>query len=64
MAGGVPAAKIMDNTPSANVPPFGMCVSIASPMISAVTAAALVVRAHHLPVGNTESGGWEPWLAE
>lgn len=35
-----PAANIMDNKPIANVPPFGMCQSMANPAVAAATAAA------------------------
>ncbi len=41
MAGGPPAATIMDFAPMANVPPFGMCSSIANPTVASATAAAL-----------------------
>jgi Domain of unknown function (DUF4280) len=37
----VPAANIMDNKPFLNVLPFGMCSSMANPMVIAATAAAL-----------------------
>ncbi len=40
---GTPAANIMDNKPMANVMPFGMCQSLANPMVAAATAAALGV---------------------
>ena len=40
---GMPAANIMDNKPMANVMPFGMCQSLANPMVAAATAAALGV---------------------
>lgn len=38
---GTPAANIMDGLPMVNVLPFGMCSSIANPMVAAATAAAL-----------------------
>jgi hypothetical protein len=40
---GTPAATIMDNIPIANIPPFGVCSSMANPMVAAATAAALGV---------------------
>jgi uncharacterized protein DUF4280 len=40
---GSPAATIMDHQPIVNVPPFGMCSSLANPMVAAATAAALGV---------------------
>ncbi|RKH00125.1 DUF4280 domain-containing protein [Corallococcus carmarthensis] len=36
-----PAATIMDNIPGMNVPPFGMCQSLANPAVAAATAAAM-----------------------
>jgi uncharacterized protein DUF4280 len=41
LAGGPPAATIMDHAPLVNVPPFGMCQSLANPTVAAATAAAL-----------------------
>jgi Domain of unknown function (DUF4280) len=43
LTGGVPAANIMDHMPIVNVPPFGMCSSLANPTVAAATAAALGV---------------------
>ena len=43
MAGGPLAATIMDFKPMANIPPFGMCQSLANPTVAAATAAALGV---------------------
>jgi hypothetical protein len=38
-----PSGNIMDGKPVANVPPFGMCSSIANPTVAAATTAALGV---------------------
>jgi hypothetical protein len=37
---GTPAANVMDHVPVVNVPSFGMCTSLANPMVAAATAAA------------------------
>lgn len=38
-----PMATIMDKIPMLNVGPFGVCMSLANPMVAAATAAALGV---------------------
>jgi len=43
MAGGPLAATIMDFAPIANIPPFGVCSSLANPTVASATAAALGV---------------------
>src|SRR5262249_6167318 len=39
----MPVATIADSQPVVNVPPFGMCTSIANPTVASATAAALGV---------------------
>ena len=41
---GMPVATIMDHLPIVNIPSFGMCSSVANPMVIAATAAALGVQ--------------------
>jgi uncharacterized protein DUF4280 len=55
---GSPAATIMDHQPIVNVPPFGMCSSLANPMVAAATAAALGVLTPMPCVPMTTS----PWI--
>lgn len=43
MTSGQPAATIMDHQPMLNIAPFGMCMSLANPMVAAATTAALGV---------------------
>ena len=58
MAGGMPAATIMDHLPVVNVPPFGMCSSLANPTVASATAAALGVLTPMPCVPATPA----PWL--
>lgn len=59
MAGGKPAANIMDNKPMANIMPFGMCNSMANPMVAAATAAALGVLTP-MPCIPVTAAPWVP----
>ena len=52
----VPDANIMDNKPMLNIMPFGMCQSMANPMVIAATAAALGVLASTAVLGPEGDG--------
>jgi uncharacterized Zn-binding protein involved in type VI secretion len=56
---GSPAATIMDNIPAMNIPPFGMCQSMANPTVAAATAAALGVLTP-MPCLPVPAGPWTP----
>lgn len=56
---GTPAANIMDGKPIVNVPPFGMCSSIANPTVAAATAAALGVLTP-MPCVPVTPAPWTP----
>jgi hypothetical protein len=62
MAGGVPAATIMDHIPIANIPPFGMCSSIANPTVASATTAALGVLTP-MPCVPATPAPWVPGAA-
>jgi len=56
------AANIMDNKPMVNVMPFGMCQSIANPMVASATAAALGVLTP-MPCIPAIAAPWVPGAA-
>jgi hypothetical protein len=53
-----PAANIMDNKPMLNVLPFGVCMSLANPMVASATAAAMGVLTPMPCIPNTAA----PWV--
>jgi hypothetical protein len=59
---GTPAANIMDGKPIVNVPPFGMCSSLANPTVAAATAAALGVLTP-MPCIPVTPAPWAPGAA-
>lgn len=59
LVSGRPAATVMDSTPMVNVPPFGVCSSLANPAVAAATAAALGVLTP-MPCVPATSGSWVP----
>ena len=53
-----PFATIMDNKPFVNIPPFGLCTSLANPITASQTAAALGV----LTPGTCTPVTPAPWM--
>lgn len=58
MDGNQPAANIMDHLPMVNIMPFGMCQSLANPVVAAATAAALGALTPMPCIPNTPA----PWV--
>lgn len=59
LASNQPAATVMDNVPFKNIPPFGLCTSLANPITAAQTAAALGVLTPG-PCTPVIPGPWAP----
>lgn len=54
---GKPAGTIQDTAANINIPPFGMCTSLANPQVASATAAALGVLTPQ-PCMPTAAGTW------
>lgn len=54
---GKPAATVTDMAPLVNIPPFGMCTSLANPQVAAATAASLGVLTP-MPCIPATAGPW------
>ena len=59
LCGGKPAATISDAGSMTNIPPFGMCSSLANPQVAAATAAAMGVLTPQ-PCVPQPTGAWIP----
>jgi len=59
LAGGPPAANILDQVPMMNIMPFGVCNSLANPTVAAATAAALGVLTP-MPCIPATAAPWVP----
>lgn len=59
MAGGLPAANIMDFKPGANITGFVMCTSLANPSVASATSAALGVLTP-MPCIPATAAPWAP----
>lgn len=56
---GRPVGTVPDTIPAVNIPPFGMCTSLANPQVAAATSAALGVLTP-MPCIPTMAGPWKP----
>lgn len=54
-----PAACVSDCIPNVNIPPFGMCSSLANPAVASATSAALGVLTPQ-PCTPLITGTWQP----
>jgi hypothetical protein len=61
-ASGRPAATVLDHVQFVNIKPFGMCTSLANPMVVAATAAALGVLTP-MPCAPMTPRPWLPGVA-
>ena len=59
LAEGKPMATINDCQPNTNIPPFGMCSSMANPAVASATAAAMGVLTPQ-PCTMVPAGTWIP----
>ncbi|MBQ8912784.1 MAG: DUF4280 domain-containing protein [Lachnospiraceae bacterium] len=59
LSDGKPVATIQDGAGMTNVPPFGMCTSLANPQVAAATSAAMGVLTPQPCVPQT-GGAWIP----
>ena len=59
MTGGMPAGNIVDNVPFMNIPPFGVCTSMANPAVAAATSAAMGVLTP-MPCTPVTPAPWAP----
>lgn len=62
LSSNMPAGVITDNAPIMNIPPFGMCNSIANPTVASATAAALGVLTP-MPCVPATPAPWVPGAA-
>ena len=59
----MPLASIADTIPFVNIMPFGMCQSMANPMVAAATAAAMGVLTP-MPCIPVPAGPWAPGVPQ